>query len=605
MTTLRVSDWLMQAIAAAGIRHVFMIPGGGAMHLNDALARETRLRWVHCFHEQACGIAAEAWGRIAGQPGVAMVTTGPGATNIMTPLAAAWIESSPLLVVSGQVKRADMMKGAPLRQRGPQEVDAVSMVRSITKYAVTVEDPASIRLHFEKALHLATTGRRGPVWLEVPLDVQAAPVDPARLEGFVPEKQASPSPAHAREVAGLIARAERPLLLAGHGVRIAGAAELVRQVAERFGMPVATTWLALDLLPYEHPLSAGRPGVVALRTPNFAVQNCDLLVTVGARLDNIVTAYAPQQFGRAAKRVVVDVDPNELAKHRMETEFRIAADASDFLAALLRYAPAAVPARRSWLERIAGWKATYGPLAGRELPTTGPASHYQLMDELSALLPENTVIATGSSGLGVEVFYTSFRNKPGQRVFLTSGMGAMGYGLPAAIGACLAADSAPMVLVESDGSLMFNIQELATLRTLKLPIAIVLMNNSGYASIRNTQRNYFGGRYIATGPEAGVDLPDFVRVARSFGIEALAIEDVRELRDGLKRALARPRPILIDVRLMRDETLSPKVSSLAQPDGSMLTMPIEDMSPLLPLEALRAEMAVPLAPESLRANRDA
>lgn len=605
MSSLRVSDWLMQAVAAAGVRHVFMIPGGGAMHLNDALARETRLRWVHCFHEQACGIAAEAWGRIAGQTGVAMVTTGPGATNILTPLAAAWIESSPLLVISGQVKRADLLKGAPLRQRGVQEVDALSMVRSITKYAVTVEDPASIRLHFEKALHLATTGRRGPVWLEVPLDVQAAPVDPARLEGFVPDTGESRQPAHAKEVADLIARAERPLLLAGHGVRIAGAADLVRQVAERFGLPVATTWLGLDLMPYEHPLSAGRPGVVALRTPNFAVQNCDLLVTVGARLDNIVTAYAPQQFGRAARRVVVDVDGNELAKHRMETEFLVQADARDFLAALLEHAPAAAPARRTWLERIAGWKSKYGPLAGRDLPTQGPASHYQLVDELSTLLPENMVIATGSSGLGVEVFYTCFRNKPGQRVFLTSGMGAMGYGLPAAIGACLAADGAPMVLVESDGSLMFNIQELATLRTLKLPIAIVLMNNGGYASIRNTQRNYFAGRYIATGPEAGVDLPDFVSVARSFGIDALAIEDVRDLRDGLKRALARPRPILIDVRLVRDETLSPKVSSLPQPDGSMLTMPIEDMSPLLPLEDLRAEMAVPLAPESLRAERGA
>jgi acetolactate synthase-1/2/3 large subunit len=604
MSVVRAADWLLGALAAAGARHVFLVPGGGAMHLNDALAQAKGLSWAHCFHEQSCGIAAEAYGRIAGGLGVAMVTTGPGATNVLTPLAGAWIESSPLMVISGQVKRADMLKGAPLRQRGVQEVDALAMVRGITKYAVTVEDPASIRFHFEKALHLATTGRRGPVWLELPLDVQAAPVDPARLEGYVPEKAAASAALQdAGKAAALLQGAERPLLLAGHGVRIAGAAAQVRSVAERFNLPVATTWNALDLMPYEHALSAGRPGVVALRTPNFAVQNCDLLIAVGARLDNVVTAYAPGKFARNAKRVVVDVDPNELAKHAMQTELRIGADARDFLEALAASAPASPPPRRDWLDRIAGWKSRHGPLAGRELPSAGAPSHYQLVEALSEALPPDSVVATGSSGLGIEVFYTCFRNRPGQRVFLTSGMGAMGYGLPAAIGACLASGSRPMVLVESDGSLMFNIQELATLRTLKLPIAIVLMNNGGYASIRATQRNYFSARYIATGPGSGVEMPDFVAVAASFGIDGVAISEVGELRGALERALSRPRPVLIDVRLVQDEALSPKVASMPQADGSMVTMPIEDMSPLLPLDTLRAEMGVPLAPESLRAAR--
>jgi acetolactate synthase-1/2/3 large subunit len=582
-----------------------MVPGGGAMHLNDALARCTALRAVHCFHEQSCGIAAEASGRIAGPLGVAMVTTGPGATNVMTPLAGAWIESSPLMVISGQVKRADMLKGAALRQRGVQEVDAVSMVRSITKYAATVEEPAAIRHHFEKALHLATSGRRGPVWLELPLDVQAAPVDAAALQGWSPAGDAKAgNPASAIEqVAALLAHAERPLLLAGHGVRISGGASLVRQVAERFNLPVACTWNALDLMPYDHALSAGRPGVVALRTPNFTVQNCDLLLAVGARLDNVVTAYAPKQFARNAKRVLVDVDANELAKHDMQTELRITADARDFLSMLLGCAPSRAPARDAWLRRIDGWKARYGPLAGRKLPTQGAPSHFQLVDALSEALPPDTVIATGSSGFAIETFYTCFRNRPGQRVFLTSGMGAMGYGLPAAIGACLASGGKPMVLVESDGSLMFNIQELATLRSLRLPVAIVLMNNAGYASIRNTQRNYFSGRYIGTGPEAGVTFPDFTSVAASFGIGAVSIDDVRELPRELAQALARPRPVLIDVRLIPDETLSPKVASMPQPDGSMVTMPLEDMSPLLTLEELKREMDVALAPESLQAVR--
>ena len=321
VSTVRVSDWLMRVVARAGVRHVFLVPGGGAMHLNDALAQCGELSWVHCFHEQACGIAAEAHGRIAGRLGVAMVTAGPGATNILTPVAGAWIESSPLMIISGQVKRADLLRGAPLRQRGVQEVDAVGIARPVVKYAVTVEDPMSIRYHFERALHLATTGRPGPVWLDIPLDVQAAPVDPERMEGYQPsEEQRNLDRAAVIRVADMIRGAQRPLMLAGHGVRIAGAAPLVQRIAERFAIPVATTWNALDLLPYGHPLSAGRPGVVALRTPNLAVQNCDLLIAVGARLDNVVTAYAPRNFARNAKRVVIDIDPNELAKLDMETE---------------------------------------------------------------------------------------------------------------------------------------------------------------------------------------------------------------------------------------------------------------------------------------------
>lgn len=604
MSTVRVADWLMQAVARAGVRHVFLVPGGGAMHLNDALAQCGELSWVHCFHEQACGIAAEAHGRIAERLGVAMVTAGPGATNVLTPVAGAWIESSPLMIISGQVKRADLLRGAPLRQRGVQEVDAVGIARPVVKYAVTVEDPMSIRHHFERALYLATTGRPGPVWLDIPLDVQAAPIDPARMEGYVPPKeQRDPDRDAVGRIADMIRGARRPLMLAGHGVRIAGAAQLVQRIAERYTMPVATTWNALDLLPYEHPLSTGRPGVVALRTPNFAVQSCDLLIAVGARLDNVVTAYSPRNFARNARRVVVDVDPNELAKLDMETELRVESDARIFLSALLEAAAGPAPERSAWLAKIADWKNRYGPMSGRELPSTGASSHYQLIDALSDVLPADSVVATGSSGLGVEVFYSCFRNRPGQRVFLTSGMGAMGYGLPAAIGACLASGSRPMTLVESDGSLMFNIQELATLRAQALPIAIVLMNNAGYASIRSTQRNYFSGRLIATGPEAGAPLPDFVEVAKSFGLSAIAIKDVRELREGLARGLSLPRPTLIDVRLLSDEALLPKVASMPQPDGSMVSMPIEDMVPLLPLETLRTEMAGPLLPASLKVAR--
>ena len=310
MENYRVADYIADFIADLGIGHVFLLPGGGAMHLVDAVGKHPRLAAVACLHEQACAIAAEAYARINEQLGVAMVTTGPGATNAITGVAGAWIESVPLLVISGQVKRADLLEGAPLRQKGVQEVDIVSLVRPITKYAVTIREPLEIRRELEKAVLLARSGRGGPVWLDVPLDVQGAPVDPATLPGYdqPTSPPAAPTAAQLEQLLELLRAAKRPLLLAGHGVRLAGAATGFRQLAEQLGVPVVTTWNALDLFPYDHPLLVGRPGVVALRAPNFAVQNCDLLISLGSRLDNIITAYHPRGFAREAQKVVVDVD---------------------------------------------------------------------------------------------------------------------------------------------------------------------------------------------------------------------------------------------------------------------------------------------------------
>lgn len=601
---MRLSDYLMSRLAEAGVEHVFLLPGGGAMHLNDALACEKRLVPVPCHHEQACGIAAEAWGRVRERFGVCMVTTGPGATNVITPVAGAWIESVPLLVISGQVKRPDLLAGRPLRQGGVQEVDIVPMVKSVTKYAVTVDDPQQIRYHLERALHEMLEGRQGPVWLDIPLDVQGAPIDPDTLPGFTPP--ATPEPdidADAARLMALIARAERPLLLAGHGVRLAGAAKPFLALAERLHIPVATTWNALDLLPWEHPLCAGRPGVVALRGGNFAVQNCDLLISIGCRLDNIITAYNPRGFARAAKKAVIDVDINEIEKLDMDIDLPIVADAGRAIAAL---AVQPLPADRAdsapWVARCADWKRRYPVNDGRPFPASGPIDHYHFVSALSDAVPPDTIVGTGSSGLAVEVFYTVFRNKPGQRVFLTSGLGSMGYGLPAAIGACLANGSKPMVAVESDGSLQLNLQEFGTLAAQRLPISLIVMNNGGYASIRNTQRNYFAGRYIGTGPEAGLMLPDLEKIAATYGLPFQRISDASEL-SMLAQLLVNPGPCLIDMRLTPEEVLAPKVAALPQADGSMLSMPQEDMSPLLSLKQLQAEMLIPLTSASLAAKR--
>jgi acetolactate synthase-1/2/3 large subunit len=587
----RVADYLLSRLADQGIEDVFFLPGGGAMYLNDALACESRITAVPCHHEQACGIAAEAYGRTHQSGfGVAMVTTGPGATNVLTPVAGAWIESLPLFVLSGQVKRPDALRGRPLRQSGVQEVDVVSMVKPITKYAVTIDSPENARKCFEEAMWHMREGRPGPVWLDVPLDVQAAPIDPEKLLGFEPPIS-SPKADLAKavkEIGELLSSSKRPLVLAGHGVRISGAAREFKEIIEGLGIPCVFTWNASDLLAWDDPLYIGRPGVVAARAPNFAIQNCDCLISIGCRLDNIITAYNPKGFARNAKKIVVDVDQNELDRHQMEVTLPILADAKDFISAWQSNSDVVHPDWSEWRAKCLDWKNRYTPLDGRVFEADGPISHYDFVETISKAIPENQLVITGSSGLAVEVFYTVYRNKVGQRMFLTSGLGSMGYGVAAAIGACIGAGRIPTVCVESDGSLMLNLQELATLKALNLPITVVVMNNGGYASIRNTQRNYFEERYLGTGPASGLYIPDFVEVAKGMGLLAEDITSAEQLASSFGGS----GPRLLNVHLKSDEVLSPKVAAMPQPDGSIISMPLEDMSPLLSLEELEKEMLV-------------
>lgn len=613
--SMRAADYVIQRLADEGIEQIFFLPGGGAMYLDDAMACEKRIQPIVCHHEQACGIAAEAAGRThpAGF-GVAVVTTGPGATNILTPVAGAWIESLPLLIVSGQVKRADALNGRPLRQSGVQEVDVVSMVKPVTKYAVTVASAQDIRKCLEEALWHMKNGRPGPVWLDVPLDVQAAPVTPSNLDGFVPtaaQVEANLAPRIGtdtwEQLSSLLKAAKKPLILAGHGVRISGASKMFQQVVEALGIPCVFTWNAADLLPWDHPLYVGRPGVVAARAPNFAIQNCDCLIAIGCRLDNVITAYNPKGLARQAKKVVIDIDAHEIAKHPFHVDLPIQANALDFLKGCLEnvlqskaFKSVVTDDQLAWQDTCESWKRRYPALDNRSFEAGSALSHFEFVDCLSKLIPENQLVITGSSGLAVEVFYTVFRNKTGQRMFLTSGLGSMGYGLPAAIGACLGANSQPTVCVESDGSLMLNLQELASLKALGLPITVVVMNNAGYASIRNTQKNYFEERYLGTGQSSGLLIPNLVAIAQAMEIEATSVDTLTELENAFNRPHKGPR--LINVNLRSEEVLSPKVAAMPQKDGSMISMPLEDMSPLLSMEVLKQEMLVPLAEQSLKAR---
>jgi acetolactate synthase-1/2/3 large subunit len=601
----RVADYVMEKIADYGIKDVFYLPGGGAMYLDDALYCEKRLNGVICQHEQACGIAAEANGRTneAGF-GVAVVTTGPGATNILTPVAGAWIESLPMLILSGQVKRSDGLQGRPLRQGGVQEVDIISMVKSITKYVATINDPLDIRYKLEEALWKMKHGRAGPVWIDIPLDVQAAPIDPNFLKGFTPPHDAPEniSESDFKKLEQLIKQSKRPLILAGHGIRISGGASAFKLLLEKLGIPSVFTWNASDLLHFNHPLYIGRPGVVAARAPNFAIQNSDLLISIGCRLDNVITAYNPKGFARAAKKIVIDIDKNELARHTMPIDLPLCMDAKVFIDAWLKnYFNFKVDSR--WLETCSSWKKRFTALEGRPQENEGSIGHYQFINQLSKAIPENRLVITGSSGLAIEVLYTVFQNKKDQRMFLTSGLGSMGYGLPAAIGACYGAKRTPTICVESDGSLMLNLQELVTMKAQELPIILIVMNNGGYASIRNTQKNYFNGRYLGTGPESGLLIPNIVDISKAIGLPAKRINNASSLFEELEDAIKQKGPYVCEILLESEESLSPKVAAIPQTDGSMISMPLEDMSPLLSIEALESEMIIPLENQSYLARK--
>jgi acetolactate synthase I/II/III large subunit len=597
---MNLSDYVFRTVAAAGVKHVFMVPGGGAMHLNLALGRCPGITVVSNLHEQACAIAAEAYGKATNQLGVALVTTGPGGTNAVTGVAGAWLDSTPCLFISGQVKRADLGGSLGVRNLGVQEVDIVSIVKSITKYAVTVLDPATIRFHLEKAIHVARTGRPGPVWIDIPLDIQSVEIDPTGLSGFSSEPPvATPGlEAQVSKTIDLLNASERPVLFVGNGVRLGHAVPELFEAIDALGIPVLTTWLAHDIVPNDHPLFIGRPGSVAPRGSNYALQNSDFLLAIGNRLDLVITGYSHQNFARAARKVVVDIDPNELGKLQMAAELLVAADAKAFLAELLRQRSSIrrEESRVPWLARCKEWLARYPVVTPEFRAEKGAVSTYVLADTLSDLLTPDDFIVSGSSGAAIEIFLLAYRVRAGQRVFVTSALGSMGFGLPAAIGACLGGGGRRTICAEGDGSLQLNSQELATLAHLQLPVKLFVLNNDGYSSIRTSQKRYFGS-IVGCDPESGLVFPDTVRIAAAYGLRTATIQNQDNLAAELRSVLETPGPIVCDVKLPRDEIRAPSLASARRADGSMVSRPLEDLWPFLDRDELRQNMLVPLLPD--------
>ena len=587
---MKLSDYVFHFLEGKGVKRVFVLTGGGAMHLDDSLGRSERIEYTCFLHEQALAIAAEASGQFTNFPGVGLVTSGPGATNTVTAVTAAYFDSTPVVMISGQCKRQDLKGDSGVRQMGSQEVDIVSMVSGVTKYAVTVIEPATIRFHLEKAWHLATTGRMGPVWLDIPLDVQAAAIDESSLEGFVPADRAKHSPADAQiaDVAALLAAAKRPLVLAGNGIKLAGAEADFRRLIEPLGIPAVLTWKAVDFLDHSHPLNFGSPGIIGCRTANFLVQNCDLLLVIGSRLEPSITAFNSAGFAPHARLVMVDIDEAEIRKTR-RADVPVVADAGEFLRALVACLPTAFNDLSRWFDYARGLKARY-PVVLEEYRKPGEnIDLYVFTDALSDQLAPDDAITPESSGAAGEIIYQAIRVKEGQKIKNAAGLGSMGFGLPYAIGACLATGKRT-VLINGDGAFQLNIQELQTLSRLGLPVKMFILDNDGYASIRATQRNLFGGFYVGSGTGSGLTMPDIAAVAGAYRIRTEHAETYEDLAGAIGRTLAGSDPALCVIRVSQVQVTAPRVQSMKTPEGGMISKPLEDMWPYLAPEELRGNM---------------
>ncbi len=601
----RLADYLADFLVDHGVTDCFAVVGGGAMHLNDAFGHKTGLHCLYNHHEQACAMAAEAYARLNNRPALCSVTTGPGGTNAITGVLGAWLDSLPMLVISGQVRYDTTARstGLNLRAMGDQEFDITRAVETMTKYAEMVVTPTRIRYCVEKALYLATHGRMGPCWLDIPLNVQSAIIETDELLGFDPlsepvEAVPAVSDAVIEQVFEKLCACERPVLYAGNGVRLAGAQPALIRLAETLQTPVVTCWNSVDVIEDAHPLYTGRGGIMGDRAGNFAVQNADLLLCVGTRLSIRQTGYNWDTWARKAYNIVVDIDENELKKRLVHIELPVHADARDFIDRLSLRAAAEPPApKTAWLARCAHWKQAY-PVVRPEHLAPGPANVYAFIHALSTRLPEGnlTVVGNGSACVVGSQGYTIQKDA---RFFINSAVAAMGYDLPAAIGVAVAAGGRDVICVTGDGSIQMNLQELQTILTNRLPIRIYVINNQGYHSIRQTQNNFFSAHCrVGIGPESGdLEFPDLGKIAAAYGYDFYRIRTNGEMPAVVEKTLAAKAPLICEIIVTPEQCFEPKCSSRRCPDGTMVSSPLEDLYPFLPREELRDNMIVPMVGE--------
>lgn len=592
---IRVSDVIVDFIYGLGVDTIFTVTGGGAMFLNDAVAAHPEMKAVCNHHEQACAMGAVGYAKLRNGYASAILTTGCGATNAITGLLDAWQDNVPCFFVSGQVKRKETTHNASvsLRQFGVQEADIVSVVKSLTKYAVMINDPQDILFELEKAAFLAKSGRPGPIWIDVPLDVQGATVDVELLRHFIPEANETlkprPSANAIDELRNKLTSAKRPIIIAGNGIRLGGAVELFRQFVEDTNIPVGVSYLGADLLPSEHPQYVGRLGIKGDRAGNFAVMNADLVISIGCHLSVALTGFEYDLFAREANLVVVDIDPNEHLKNTVKINQFIHSDVMEFFSAFTSIKP--MDAWQTWGETCRKWRDQWPVCLPSYASEKEGINKYSFIEKLKDhLKPDSVVVSDAGSSYYVTSQALKIRD---QQRYVTSGAQAdMGFTLPAAIGVSVALDGGEVVGITGDGSFQMNIQELQTLVHHQFPVKLVVWNNNGYLSIRATQLKFFAGREIGTDPASGVSLPSTEKIAAAYGIPFIRVSELAALDDALSKMMSASGPMILEVMCPQNQEIIPTASSKKMPDGRMVSKPLEDMYPFLDRTEFLANMII-------------
>ncbi len=594
---IKLSDYVMSFIQQLGVQHVFFLPGGGSMHLVDSLGQSS-MEPVCMLNEQAVGIAAQAYAEYNCGFGVALVTSGPGATNAITGLTAAWLDSIPCIYISGQVKRSDLKGELGVRQKGLQEIDIVSIVSSITKYAITVIEPNEIKYHLEKAVYEAKNGRSGPVWLDIPLDVQASLIQEESLISFIPPNFSDPAIESklldnvVMQTIEMMNNSKRPCLLIGNGVRLAGAVDLVDILVTTLGIPVLSMWKSMDFFDHDDPYYFGRPGIVAQRGANFIQQNSDFMLIIGSRIGMHNTAYNEDNFAPNAIKIMVDIDQSEL--YRLSTiSLRVQSDARSFIHKVLELKSSIKENdRKEWFDYCYKMKNSFPLLDEYHQRSLEFPRMYEVIEELSILMDKDDVMLPDSSGHAFGSVVVAFKVKKGQRVPFNLGLGSMGFGLPSSIAVSLAGKQRRVVSINGDGGFQLNLQELETLKRLNLPVKFIVFNNQGYASIKSSQENHFQGRLLGCSVTSGLTLPDLEKISKAYDIAFSRVNTINMLHETLREMLNKEGPTICEILIDPDEELLPKAASRPLPDGSIVSSKLEDLFPFLPQSKLANLMEI-------------
>jgi len=585
---MRVADYVIEFFENQGVDHIFTVSGGGSIFLCDALAAAKRMKYVACHHEQAASMATEAYARVRQGLGVTLVTSGPGGTNSLTGVTGSWLDHVPHVTISGQVFLAQTIGNHPgLRTLGVQEINIVDIVRPITKYAVMVEDAQKIRYHLEKAVYLATHGRPGPTWIDIPADIQNSGIDPDALSGFDPKEfEVYRDPELEGKVANvveLLRSARRPLVHVGQGVRIAGADNEFFKLVERHRLPFVTARNANDMVAWDHELYAGRPGTFAQRGANFAVQTSDIYLAIGTRLSLAQTGYNAKDYARNAKVVMVDIDRAELDKGTVDLHLKIESDARIFLEELNRQLSQAKLDNQQWgewLTQCQRWKRKYPVVLPEYRKQVGSVNSYHFIDILSDVLTPDDVVVT-DMGFAFQNTHQAFRVKKGQRVFTNCGLASMGWGLPAAVGACFGRGKKRTICIAGEGGLLMTIQEMATVMHHRLPVKLFVLNNGGYATIKQTQELGFEGRLMGINEESGLSFPDFMKIAEANRIKGVRLDSHQDLKKQIEEVMEHDGPVLCEIMMDPDQIQAPKAVNRRNADGTMKQTPLEDSYPFL------------------------